>query len=122
MTDTRAKIVSAGSALHKVEGRTVVTGYFDPMAPAHVRRLAEIAGESGNLVVLVLSPSEPLLELRARAELVAALRMVDWVVPCESALPVELLAAAGRVVRDEEGDLARAAELMEHVRRRQSAG
>ena len=57
-----------------------VSGHFDPLLAEHVRRLRECAKPGQLLVVEVASPEAPLLPQRARAELVAALSMVDYVV------------------------------------------
>lgn len=47
-----------------------------------MRRLAQEREPGQALVVEVTNPSRPLLAQRARAELVAALAMVDYVVLC----------------------------------------
>ena len=59
-----------------------VSGHFDPLLAEHVRRLAQDQGRDPErlLVVEVTNPAQPLLGQRARAELVAALSMVDYVV------------------------------------------
>ncbi len=57
-----------------------VSGHFDPMLAEHVRRLAKAREPGRLLVVEVTNPAQPLLGQRARAELVAALSMVDFVV------------------------------------------
>ena len=57
-----------------------VSGHFDPMLAEHVRRLVEAREPGRLLVVEVTNPAKPLLGQRARAELVAALSMVDFVV------------------------------------------
>ena len=57
-----------------------ISGYFDPLLAEHVRRLRECARPGEALVVEVANPQTPLLPQRARAELVAALAMVDYVV------------------------------------------
>jgi len=80
--DTRTKIVPLHELPERLEGRAAhyLSGHFDPLLAEHVRRLAE-AREPGRLfVVEVTNPSQPLLAQRARAELVAALSMVDYVV------------------------------------------
>lgn len=80
--DTRTKIVP----LHEIEDRLQnraacwVSGHFDPLLAEHVRRLAEARKPGRMLVVEVTNPAQPLLAQRARAELVAALSMVDFVV------------------------------------------
>jgi bifunctional ADP-heptose synthase (sugar kinase/adenylyltransferase) len=57
-----------------------VAGHFDPLLAEHVRRLGQYAKSDGPLVVEITNPARPLLAQRARAELVAALGMVDYVV------------------------------------------
>ena len=71
-------------------------------------------------VVVVLDPPEPLLAGRARAELVAALGVVDYVVPAEEQAAGELLShfLPSEIVREESADLLRARRLSEHVQRR----
>ncbi len=80
--DTRAKIMSAQDARARVGDRPAqwVSGHFDPLLAEHIRWLRERRVE-GELLVLEITDSErPLLEQRARAELAAALAMVDYVV------------------------------------------
>ncbi len=84
----------------------MVTGHFDPLTAAHVRRLGELKREGRPLVVVVTSPAEPILPVAARAELVAALGIVDQVV------------IADEVIHEEQADVERANALMEHVRSR----
>ena len=55
-------------------------GYFDPLLAEHVERIARERQTGLALVVEVTNPPQPLLEQRARAELVAALSTVDFVV------------------------------------------
>lgn len=77
--DTRAKIVP----LQQVEARpgaVWITGHFDPLLAEHVRQLEQARDPGRPLVVQVTNPAQPLLPQRARAELVAALAMVDFVV------------------------------------------
>jgi bifunctional ADP-heptose synthase (sugar kinase/adenylyltransferase) len=57
-----------------------ISGHFDPLLAQHVRRLREVATSGHTLVVVVTNPAQPLLAQRARAELVAALSMVAYVV------------------------------------------
>ena len=54
-------------------------GTFDPLLAAQAREIAERKRRKP-LVVVIRDPEEPLLPARARAELVAALREVDYVV------------------------------------------
>ena len=83
--DTRTKIVPTHEIedrLHKRAARWVC-GHFDPLLAEHVRRLAQAREPGRLLVVEVTNPDQPLLAQRARAELVAALAMVDYVVMAE---------------------------------------
>ncbi|MEO8373365.1 MAG: hypothetical protein ABI806_29540, partial [Candidatus Solibacter sp.] len=74
--DTRTKIVAANLA---PQGATVVTGTFDVILAADAKELSEIRAQHPGdaLCVVVLPLSGELLAQRARAELAAALRMVD---------------------------------------------
>lgn len=54
------------------------------MLAGHARRLNEIAEPGGVLVAVVTEPARPILAARARAELVAALQIVDYVVVAEA--------------------------------------
>ena len=97
-------------------GRTaLVTGYFDPLTVAHARRLVELKSQADRLIAIVLEPPEPLLDSRARAELVAALACVDYVV-----VGVAQTGEA-EVIHEEPADLGRRAELIERVRARHGA-
>ena len=57
-----------------------MAGDFDPLLAEHARRLQEHCAPDRLLIVEVTNPDKPLLSQRARAELVAALAMVDYVV------------------------------------------
>ena len=79
--DTRSKIIP----LHEIQtlqDRTArwISGHFDPLLAEHVGRLRRAREPGSLLVVEVTNPARPLLSQRARAELVAALAMVDYVV------------------------------------------
>jgi bifunctional ADP-heptose synthase (sugar kinase/adenylyltransferase) len=80
--DTRTKIISEEDARRRFEGQPAqwVAGHFDPLLAEHVRRLRECSSPGRRLIVEITNPERPLLTQRARAELVAALRMVDYVV------------------------------------------
>ena len=125
--DTRAKIVGLAAAEEAARrargtGKSVklVSGHFDPLLAAHARRLREIADKDTALFVVIREPDRPILPARARAELVAALGMVDYV------LLAETLAAEdsfGRlqpdaVYREEAADRRRTLGLMLHVQNR----
>lgn len=125
--DTRQKIIGCEQAAAlaadlRRQGATirVVTGYFDVLVAEHVRRLREIAAGSAKVFVVVLDPPSPLLAARARAELAAALAMVDYVVPAGEQAACELLSTfpAREIVREESADLLRAERLSQHVQHR----
>jgi len=118
--DTRTKIVDA-SVCRGFARLAVVTGYFDPLLAWHARELARIRERAGSLAVILLPLAGELLPLRARARLVAALRMVDYVLIAENGDLDRLVAELKpiEIVRLEDDDLRRRGELMDHVRRRQ---
>ncbi len=119
--DSRTKILDASGAAAAADrarraGKTVklVSGTFDPLLAAHARRLRMIARDGAVLFVAVLDPPRPLLPGRARAELVAALEVVDYVVLGDVPL------AADEVYRDQAGDARRTEDLIRNVQTRQS--
>jgi len=85
---------------------------------ADVRRHTSAA----TLVALILQDPAAVMELRARAELVAALRVIDYVVAADNAdfdrIRTALQPAA--VVRLEDADRQRVRQLIEHVHHRQA--
>jgi len=91
--DTRTKIVSIDEARKLTDGKPTrwLAGDFDPLLAPHIRRLRELAAPGRLLVVGLNEPARPLLPRRARAELVAALAMVDYVVPDAAAGSFEQL-------------------------------
>lgn len=84
--DTRNKIIDLaqaeailGDSLKEgAQPVKVVRGYFDPLTAAHARRLTEVAAGK-HLLVIVSTPPDSILPLRARGELVAGLAVVDSV-------------------------------------------
>jgi bifunctional ADP-heptose synthase (sugar kinase/adenylyltransferase) len=126
--DTRAKIIDAQRAAAlaqelRAKGTSLklITGHFDVLIAEHVRRLREIHNGAGALFVMVIDPPAPVLAARARAELVAALAMVDYVVPAGVQAAQELLTqfSASEIIQEETADLLRAHRLAEHVQSRQ---
>ena len=93
----------------------VIVGYFDPIYAAQIRGLKRLAPAETVVVAAIADPPEPLLPLRARAELAAALDSIDYVVTdVEGALAIP-----GAVVSDfRADDLQRRQELIQHVVRR----
>ena len=122
--DTRSKILSRDAALELPPPLTLVTGYFDILRAEHARELqqARDRAPAHPLMVVVLTGPNPLLSARARAELVAALRMVDYVVTADDGDRDRLIEALkpAQLVRLEAADQRRARQLMEHVQRRQT--
>jgi bifunctional ADP-heptose synthase (sugar kinase/adenylyltransferase) len=80
--DTRSKIIPLEQAQERLRDKSAcwVSGDFDPLLAEHVRRLREHVAPGRLLIVEVKNLAKPLLPQRARAELVAALTMVDYVV------------------------------------------
>lgn len=72
--DTRSKIVDT-----LPPNCEIVEGFFDPLLADHAEQLNSIE-KTRPLAVVIRDPEEPLLNSRARAELVAALKCVDYVV------------------------------------------
>jgi hypothetical protein len=102
----------------------VVTGTFDVMMAADAKELLEIRGRHPEeaLCVVVLPLAGALLPQRARAELAAALRVVDYVVIADDPAPEAMLAALkpARILRLEGVHELRKRQLTEHVQSRQT--
>jgi len=92
--DTRSKIIQLNE-IRTLQDRTArwISGHFDPLLAEHVGRLRRARQPGTLLVVEVTNPARPLLSQRARAELVAALAMVDYVVL--SSVETDAVLAAG---------------------------
>lgn len=126
--DTRTKILTAeeaGALGRGSEQVVLATGYFDVLLAAHLRdleRVRESLPEDAVLLVALGTPEQPLLDGRARAEVVAALAVVDYVVSLEKQQMERLLPVfpEQRRVRLEAAHQERMRELIEHVHRRQS--
>ncbi|SPE30218.1 conserved hypothetical protein [Candidatus Sulfopaludibacter sp. SbA6] len=125
--DTRNKILEAPGPEETswpdfARPLAVVTGYFDVLRAEHARDLrhARDAAGAATLLAIVLPSPTALLPQRARAELVAALRAVDYVAAAD-ADDVEGLVASlqpANLLRLEEADKRRVRQLREHVRNR----
>ena len=118
--DTRNKIVEA-SVCRGSARLAVVTGYFDPLLAWHARTLEPIRARAGALAVIVAPLPGELLSQAARATVVAALRMVDYVLIPENGDVDRLIAELrpSEIVRLEDDDFRARIQLMEHVRSRQ---
>ncbi len=124
--DTRTKIVSFDQAVRAIRehpGWVAVTGYFDPLTAEHARRLKEIRAEHSGIAVFLSDPDDPILPARTRAQLLAALAMVDYVVlPQERASSGSSLLDSGLpIVREEQADEARFKKLVRRVHERHKA-
>ncbi len=103
----RGKILGRAALLREIlearrRGERVVftNGCFDLLHIGHVRSLEQARGLGDRLVVAVNAdasvrklkgPRRPLVPARQRAELVAALSSVDWVVLFSAATPLSLI-------------------------------
>ena len=125
--NTRKKIVDRAALPEDV---TIATAYFDPMLDWHAERFASLRGV-GALAACILPLEGELLPQRARAEMAASMRMIDYVLiaPASDPNAENFLRALrnskenngpAKVVRLEEEDLRRRAELIAHVRSRQT--
>jgi len=100
--DTRAKIVPRQEVVSRLaalstNGSRIVTagGWFDVLQAAHCQRLSEAKHEHARLVVFVYDdrPNRPgVLDAWSRAQMVAALAAVDYVVICDQADAASLAA------------------------------
>ena len=118
--DHRAKLLSRAAAARAVRSaqrrgeRVVLTGgCFDLLHVGHARSLAEARRMGDRLVVGVNADAtvralkgkgRPIVPARQRAELVAALGSVDWVVIFPETTPRALVAALGPDVYAKGGD------------------
>jgi hypothetical protein len=109
--DTRTKIVEPGS-IPRDRSVRILLCYLDPVWGREVHTLRQHADANATMVIAVADPPDPLLPLRARAELAAALSFVDYVITEPPSLPdAELID-----LRDH--DLACRQSLIRHVLRR----
>ena len=120
MFDTRSKILTLDQARALPPPLIAFVSHLEVLRTAHVRRLEEVAdANTGKLIVILTDPPSPLVPLPARAELAAALRAVDYVVPSPEGSGPALAALHPSVtVHDEVEDRERTRSLMEHVRNR----
>jgi bifunctional ADP-heptose synthase (sugar kinase/adenylyltransferase) len=121
--DTRSKILTLAEAMELRPPCAIVSGYFDVLRAEHARELAQVHHHP--LLAVVLPLAGEILSQRARAEMVAALRVVDYVVIAnyggldrlvEALKPVEYTRMEGEpAVRRDRWPR----QLSEHVDRRQ---
>jgi len=125
--DTRRKIV-APEAISRSQPIILVSGFFDPLLASHANRLEALRRDGRRLAVLLSDPPDPVLPLRVRAQLVAALRAVDYVLLADGAATdhnseSEIIRRVQpeEIVREEKADQRRTRELIAYIRARQSA-
>jgi len=108
--DTRRKIVDLDELRTRANGKPVrwVGGHFDPLLAEHARRLEQLRTPGACLAVVIQDSGHALLPTRARAELVAALSSVDFVV-----------LDAGHIASEDLDDTRISQQFSGHVRRRQ---
>jgi len=120
--DTRSKILTPAAARLLPAPLAVATGYFEIPRAELVRELREVRERAAEaaLVAVVLPLANGAQDQRARAQLAAGLRMVDYVVVADERDPGALIDSLGpaAIVRLEEAEARRARELREHVRSR----
>jgi len=120
---TRHKILKRDALVRRVRSarkrgeRVVFTnGCFDLLHRGHVRSLEQAAGLGDRLVVAINSDASvrrlkgedrPVLRLAERAELIAALQCVDWVIGFSASTPIRLIEAVRPDVLAKGGDWAR---------------
>jgi hypothetical protein len=125
--DTRTKILTpaALAALDPPRPLLVATGRFDILRVQAVRDLAAARERAGarSLLVVIRPLADELAPLEARAEMAAALRVIDyvfvapngdWTSPVASLQPIEIMSL-------EEADAERKRQLIEHVHSRQKS-
>jgi hypothetical protein len=96
---------------------SLVTGYFDVLVASQVRTLERLAAEKPRpLMAVVLNPPAQILTIAARAELAAALAVIDYVLPAGEERPAWLEGAVSLEAEHEDNRR----ELIAHVHRRQA--
>jgi bifunctional ADP-heptose synthase (sugar kinase/adenylyltransferase) len=120
--DTRNKILTAEAARALPGPLAVVTGYFDLLRAGHARELETIRQRIGDqtLLALVLPYPGQVFDIHARARMVAALRVVDYVLAADDADPGALLAALRprSAFYMEADDVRRNREIVDRIRSR----
>jgi len=119
--DTRSKILALDRALRLKPPLVLASGTFDILRAAHARELRALRESSPGaaLLVAVLPARQAVASGRTRAEMAAALRVVDYVVIAEPEDVARLIDSLRpvAVARLEAADRHRWHELREHVRK-----
>jgi bifunctional ADP-heptose synthase (sugar kinase/adenylyltransferase) len=120
--DTRSKILTPAAARRLPAPLAVATGYFEILRAEMLGELREARERAAGaaLVAVVLPLANAAQDERARAELAAGLRMVDYVVIAGEEDPRALIESLRPVatVRLEETEARLARELRRNVRSR----
>jgi glycerol-3-phosphate cytidylyltransferase-like family protein len=122
--DTRSKILSVHEAL-RLRGKPLilVAGYFDVLRPEHIRDLENARRDmaASKLLVAVLPRAGEWMSQSSRAEMAAALRVIDYVVIAGKGDLEGLIEGLrpDRVVRLEAAEERRAKEFSDQVRGRE---
>ena len=124
--DTRTKILTpaALAELRPARPLLVVAGRFDVLRTETAREVAAARDRTraGSVLAVIKPLVDELAPLDARAEMAAALRVIDyvfvapngdWTVPVTSLQPIEIMSL-------EEAEAQRTRQLIEHVQSRQS--
>jgi glycerol-3-phosphate cytidylyltransferase-like family protein len=122
--DTRNKILTLDAAAALTGEIVLATGTFDILQAQHVRQLTAVRQRTPAaklMAVVTPSPRAPLGH-RARCEMIAALRMIDYVVAANDGdvEPLILSLKPAEVACMEAIDAHLYAQLIEHVGRRQN--
>ena len=121
--DTRNKILTLEQARGLCGPAAMAIGSFDVLRASTIRELQNARSQlpEGGILLVVVPANGEFLTLEARAELAAAIRMVDYVVTAEGETADRLgeLLKCSPIVRLSEGDALRSRELRENVRSRQ---
>lgn len=112
--DTRSKIVDA--VPEDASSLKVLVGHFDPMHAGHVRRFRELCGDKERIGVVVVDPPEPILPTLARAELIAGLDCVAYVIAAGQRIP-----DLPDMIDERTADAGRARAFAQHVLARHNA-
>lgn len=119
--DTRAKIVSAKQAAAQTADRnsTLLLSSFDVLTSARIHRVRALAQPDTLLIAVITELADSLLPLQARAELAAALAIIDLVIVADESVAALLTRFPGAtVIDDNQDDARRTAELIEYVHQR----
>ncbi len=100
----------------------LAAGTFDVLRGEQVRELECLKSRASSLLVVVLPGDGAILDQHSRAELVAALRAVDYVLPADQPGPEAICQSLRPAVylSLEAADARRRRLLIEHVHRRQA--